>query len=129
MIILYDFIRILNYNFFLFFLILNIISIFRRINLSDKLKFIFVIILVFSSISGLVLFFLNFEDSKSRFFGEYAITSWFMLLSVSLSPFVLINRKIRKYLISFLIVTFLMNIGRLFEIFVILTTAIHRDNL
>jgi hypothetical protein len=125
----YNLLASIRLNLFIIFLILNIVNLFKRIRFDEFINKLFCYTFILVSLIGLTLFFINFENSKSRFYGEYSYISWCMLAFASLSPFLLLIKKFRNKIYSFLIISFLMNIGRIFEIIVILTTTFHRDYL
>ncbi len=104
-------------NLFLIFLVLNIFSIFRTIRLESKLLMLIAYGLIIIAFLGLLLFVINFNENKERFLGNYAIISWFMVLTHCLAPFLLLIKKFQQKLIAFLIVLFLMNFGRIMELF------------
>lgn len=124
-----DLIRIFLFNAFFIFLIVSIISIFKK-NLIE-LPFLKIIsyILITIGILNFILFLINFDSYTNRAFGVYWVSFWLMILFHSLLPLILLLPKIQNKIISYLIVLFLMQMGRFFEIFVILTTSFHRDYL
>jgi hypothetical protein len=127
--VIYNLLASIRLNLFIIFLILNIVNLFRRIRFDEFINKLFCYTFILVSLIELTLFFINFENSKSRFYGEYSYISWSMLAFASLSPFLLLIKKFRNKIYSFLIISFLMNIGRIFELIVILTTTFHRDYL
>ena len=63
----------------------------------------------------------------NRATGPYAWAYWLMFLMNSIVPLVLLNKKIGKKIYIIFLLTLFMNIGWIFEYFVILTTSFHRD--
>lgn len=64
---------------------------------------------------------------SSRAFGSYWFTFWLMLVCNSLVPFILLLKKVGNKFIFLIIVSVLMNIGWVFEWFVLVVTSLHRD--
>lgn len=78
--------------------------------------------------------FLSPVDYEGFGFSERATgTGWFafwlMLIGSLVLPFILLSKRIGTNLLFLFIVAILMNIGWLFESFVIIVTSIHRDYL
>ncbi|MEO7215755.1 hypothetical protein [Mucilaginibacter sp.] len=63
----------------------------------------------------------------ARAVGSYAIFYWFMWVSVTLLPFSLLIKKLGRNAYFLFLVALLMNLGWLFELFVIHVTSLHRD--
>jgi hypothetical protein len=79
-------------------------------------------------ISFLAIIFTDSEASSfwSRMTGQYKFAYWFMFISNSVLPLCLIFKKCQKLYIL-LLITILMNLGWLFESFVIHVTSLSRD--
>lgn len=127
--IIYSFLGTVRFNLFIIFFLLNVINLFKKILFDKFTSKLFCYIFISISLSGIILFLIDFENSIIRFSGKYSLISWLLLLSSSLSPFFLLIEKFRNKIYSFLIISFLMNIGRIFEFFIILVTSFHRDYL
>lgn len=124
-----DLIRIFLFNAFFIFLILSIISIFKKNLIEYKYLKIFAFILIFIGIFNFTLYIINDNFNYERMTGKYGIFYILMLVFYCFFPLILLTPKIQKKIVSFLIVLFLMQMGRFFELIVILTTSFHRDYL
>jgi len=122
-------VRVFLFNAFFIFLILSIISIFKKNLIEHRFLKVISYILITIGILNFILFLVNFDSYTNRAFGVYWLLFWLMILFHSLLPLILLIPKIQKKIISFLIVFFLMQMGRFFELIVILTTSFHRDYL
>ncbi len=65
----------------------------------------------------------------NRATGPYAFAYWIMLLSASILPLTLFNKKLASKFWYVLLVAFAMKSGMYFERFVIIVTSFHRDYL
>ena len=71
----------------------------------------------------------GYYEFKRRATGSYAWAYWLMLFFNCLLPLVLLFKKFGKNVYIVFTISFLMNIGSLFEKFVIIITSFHRDYL
>jgi hypothetical protein len=62
-----------------------------------------------------------------RAFGNGWFAFWFMLIGSLALPFILLSKRIGTNLIFLFLVAVLMNIGWLFESFIVIVTSFHRD--
>jgi hypothetical protein len=124
-----DLIRIFIFNAFFIFLILSIISIFKKNLIEYKYLKIFAFILIFIGVFDFALYIINENFNYERMTGKYGIFYILMLVFHCFFPLILLIPKIQIKIVSFLIVLFLMQMGRFFELIVILTTSFHRDYL
>lgn len=67
------------------------------------------------------------NDFLERATGPYWWAYWLMLSMNSIIPLILLNRKIGRKIYFLLIISLLMNIGWLFESFVVHSTSLSRD--
>lgn len=61
-----------------------------------------------------------------RITGEHGYSYWLMII-VSISPFLLLSKKLGHHIYFILFLSLLVNMGWLFESFVIRITSLHRD--
>lgn len=115
-------------------IILKIISK-NKTDITLPLKFIKWIIIsycIITLLSWLLVSILPVNGSYAfidRATGPYAWAYWLMLICNCLLPFVLLNKRIGANFYWVFIVSLVMNIGWIFEQFVIIITSIHRDYL
>lgn len=121
--------RALLFNAFFVFLIVSIVSIFKKMVINDNLLKLFSFLLIFIGLINLTLLFLNYQSYSERLNGKYGLIAIIMILGNCFSALLLLIPRVRIKIFSFLIVLFLMQIGRFFELFVILITTLHRDYL
>jgi hypothetical protein len=124
-----ELIGIFLFNTFFIFLILSIISIFKKNLIEYEYLKIFAFILIFIGVFDFALYIINENFNYERMTGKYGIFYISMLVFHCFFPLILLIPKIQKKIVSFLIVLFLMQMGRFFELIVILTTSFHRDYL
>lgn len=124
-----ELVKVFLFNAFFIFLILTIISIFKKNLIEYRFLKIFAFILIFIGIFNFTLYIINDNFNYERMTGKYGIIYILMLVFHCFFPLILLISKIQKKIISFLIVLFLMQMGRFFELIVILTTSLHRDYL
>ncbi|WP_330441565.1 hypothetical protein [Flavobacterium sp. C4GT6] len=122
----------------LFFIVIAIVlykSIFKRDDIYTKsinfLRWIIVCYSVMGLLSYLLL--LVFPNEDYALINRATGTYWWSYLLMStghlLIPLLLLNKKLGRSIYFLLFLGIMMNIGRLFERFVILTTSLHRDYL
>lgn len=122
-------IKSILFSAFFFFLIATIASIFKKNLIDSEFLKIVAYFLIFVSFLNGILFILNYDNYSQRLGGPYKVTGWTMILFHLFSTLILLIPKIQKKAVSYLIVLFLMQNGRFFEILVILVTTLHRDYL
>lgn len=90
-----------------------------------------IIIYSFGVLVSTILMFIFPPTEKYAFLeratGPYWWAYWLMLSMNSIIPLILLNNKIGRNIYFLLTISFLMNIGWLFESFVIHMTSLHRD--
>ncbi len=116
----------------MFFSVLTVMlaaSVFKQINAGRGLAVLRILILVYATacLLSLIIQLLTEEGYASRASGRYWWSFWLMEISVAILPFLLITPKFRKSFAAYLIISILLNIGVLFERFVIIMTSLHRD--
>lgn len=124
-----ELVKVFLFNAFFIFLIVSIISIFKKNLIEHRFLKVISYIIITIGILNFILFLINFDSYTNRAFGMYWVFFWLMIFFHSLLPLILLLPKIQNKIISYLIVLFLMQMGRFFEIFVILATSFHRDYL
>jgi hypothetical protein len=90
-------------------------------------------LLIFSAAVFLIEFLIRIsfglsDEYLNRFSGPYSWAYYFMLLCSTILPFVLINKKLRASTLVILVVSILIQSGRVFEWIVIVITNFHRDH-
>ncbi|WP_108801903.1 hypothetical protein [Aquimarina sp. Aq107] len=96
----------------------------------EIIRWIIITYCFIASISWLLL--LIFPHSEEYAFlnratGPYAWAYWLMLLMNTVVPFILLNKSIGKKIYIIFFLTLFMNIGWIFEYFIIFVTSLHRD--
>lgn len=124
-----ELIRIFLFNAFFIFLILSIISIFKKNLIDYKYLKTIAFILIFIGIFNFTLYIINNNFNCERVKGKYGIFYILMLVFHCFFPLILLIPKIQKKIVSFLIVIFLMQMGIFFELIIILITSFQRDYL
>lgn len=98
---------------------------------SSKIIKWIIIIYSFGVLVNTILIFIFPPTEKYAFLeratGPYWRAYWLMLSMNSIIPLLLLNRKIGRNIYFLLIISLLMNIGWLFESFVVHMTSLHRD--
>lgn len=122
-------VRIFLFNAFFIFLVLSIIAIFKKNLIEENYLKIFGLILIFIGLFNFSLYIINENINYERISGKYGVFYILMLVFHCFFPLILLFSKIQKKIVSFLIVLFMMQMGRFFEIIVILTTSSHKDYL
>lgn len=114
-------------------LIILVKHFFQKINTHLSLKIIKWIIIIYSSLN-LISIILSLFDRHSdinifseRATGAYWWAHWLMLIMSTVFPLLLLNKKLGNKIYFLFFIALLMNIGWLFESFVIHVTNIHRD--
>ncbi len=125
--------KTITFQLFLVFFAIFIFSLFFKKRTFDGfetkvLKFISYLLIAIGLLN-FIIFLINNGYKDESFYGEYALTRWFMLISFCFSPLILLIEKFKNKLYPIVLVLFFMNFGRMFEIFIILTTSFHRDYL
>lgn len=116
----------------MFFSVLTIMlaaSVFKQIDAGRGLAVLRVLILAYAAtcLLSLIIQLLTEDGYASRALGPYWWSFWLMEISVCAIPLLLITAKFRKSFAAYLIISILLNIGVLFERFVIIMTSLHRD--
>ncbi len=99
--------------------------------LSTKIVKWVIIIYSFGVLINTILMFIIPPTEKYAFLeratGPYWWAYWLMLSMNSIIPLILLNNKIGRNIYFLLIISLLMNIGGLFESFVVHITSLHKD--
>lgn len=99
--------------------------------LSTKIIKWVIIVYSFGVLVNTILMFIFLPTEKYTFLeratGPYWWAYWLMLSMNSIIPLILLNNKIGRNIYFLLIISLLMNIGWLFESFVIHMSSLHRD--
>lgn len=111
----------------LFIICLGYIS--KKINIKQPLNILRWIIITYATIGllSIPIALTIYDGYLERATGPYWWSYLLMLISSSCFPFILLHKKISSKKFLLLIISTVINIGWLFERFVIIATSIHRD--
>ncbi len=123
--------KIITFQLLLVFFILFVFSlIFKKGTFNDfetkTLQFVSYFLIAIGLLN-FIIFLINNGFNEESFYGKYALTRWFMLISFCFSPLILLIEIFKNKIFPIVLVLFFMNIGRIFEIFAISITSLHRD--
>tara|TARA_R110002050_G_scaffold138408_1_gene262153 strand:- start:54 stop:608 length:555 start_codon:yes stop_codon:yes gene_type:complete len=105
----------------------------RKLETEISLRIIkwIIIIYSFAALTSYSLLFIFPHEEKYAFLeranGPYSWAYWLMLFANCIIPLILLNKRIGKNIYIILCITIFMNIGWVFESFVIHMTSMHRD--
>jgi hypothetical protein len=106
-------------------------TIFQNNSFEHSTQWIRIILLTQAAITLITFFYVIFlskdENLPGRFNDKYSAFYFFLFLSNTLLPLLLLNERLGKNLWVLLIVGILMNFGRIFESIVVMVTSYHRD--
>ncbi len=119
------------------FIVLLAQRVFKKIDIKNAIRIIKWTLITYGLVvllySMILFFYSNDSNSKFEFLarvnGSYKYAYWLILILHSIFPLLLFFRKIGNKVYFVLLVAVLMNIGWLFESFVIHLTSAHRDYL
>lgn len=96
----------------------------------EIIRWILISYSILTIISWLLLFMFPHSEKYAfleRATGQYAWAYWIMLIMNCVIPLLLINKKIGKNIYIIFLISLFMNLGWLFEKFVIIVTSFHRN--
>lgn len=104
-------------------------SVFKQIDFRKGLAVLRILILIYAAacLRSLIIQLFTEDGYASRAFGPYWWSFWLMEISVAILPFLLVTRRFRKSIPAHLVIAVMLNIGVLFERYVIIMTSLHRD--
>lgn len=111
--------------------VIIISKIFRKVSLKRSLATLrwFMLAYAIIAILSIAYSYITLKFNFDRATGPYWWSYWLMFTCTCVLPFLLLHKKFRHNIAFMLILSVLVNLGWLFELFVILVTSLHRDYL
>jgi hypothetical protein len=111
--------------------VLVICRIFRKVSLKQSLAPLrwFILFYAIMAILSIVYSYITVKFNFDRATGPYWWSYWLMFTCTCVLPFLLLHKKFKHNIAFMLILSIIINLGWLFELYVILVTSLHRDYL